>query len=279
MLFSILIISKGREDLLTKCLESVRPPEIEWQLIPLKENSFEMLREAEGEWVLILREDAILSKKYWDIVIPHLLESKLEVLGGPDRPHLEAGAISRSLGIALSSPFCTGMSFARYRSLGNKLTLGDEEKLGEGALWVRREYLIKLLPHHELLQTLKNEGRSIFYHPRLISFRFYENTLGKIAKSSFHRGRERSRLNRLKLTSGAEAFWLPSIFVFLHLLVVIEGEAFLALAKLYWGIILFVSLGLSFQSKKFWLFPLVALNHYFVVIFYGIGFLYQRIKK
>lgn len=279
MLFSILIISKGREDLLTKCLESVRPPEIEWQLIPLKENPSEMLEEAEGEWVLILREDATLSKKYWDIVIPLLLESKLEVLGGPDRPHLESSAISRSLGIALSSPFCTGMSFARYRSLGNKLTSGDEEKLGEGALWVRREFLTRLLPHHELLQSLNREGRSIFYHPRLISFRSYENTMGKIAKASFHRGRERSRLNRLKLTSGGEAFWLPSIFVFLHFLLLVDGEAFLALAKLYWGIVLFVSLGLSLQNKKLWLFPLVALMHYFVVMFYGIGFLYQRIKK
>jgi hypothetical protein len=279
MLFSILIISKGREDLLMKCLESVKPPEIEWQLIPLKENPSEMLLEAEGEWVLILREDATLSKKYWDIVIPLLLESKLEVLGGPDRPHLEAPAIPRSFGIALSSPFCSGMSFARYRSLGNKLTQGDEEKLGEGALWVRREYLSRLLPHHELLQSLNSEGRSIFYHPRLISFRAYESTLGKIAKASFHRGRERSRLNLLKLSGGGEAFWLPSIFVFLHLLLLVDGEAFQSFVKLYWGIILFVSLGLSLQAMKFWLFPLVALIHYFVVIFYGIGFLYQRIKK
>jgi hypothetical protein len=85
----------------------------------------------------------------------------------------------------------------------------------------------------------------------------------------------RSRLLRGQKGKGL-MFWLPSVFVFMHLLAFVDFRIFLELAKVYTLIILFVSMGLSSRRNNFFHFPVVALLHYLIVFFYGTGFLLER---
>ena len=87
------------------------------------------------------------------------------------------------------------------------------------------------------------------------------------------------KVDEEKLKTGNETFYLPAFFVLLHLLFFLEPLSFWYLARLYLGVILFVSLGISVQAKRFSLFPLVAFLHYFVVFMYGIGFISERIHR
>lgn len=82
-----------------------------------------------------------------------------------------------------------------------------------------------------------------------------------------------------KLKKGNEAFWLPAVFVLLHLLLFLQPMVFWYLARMYTSIILFVSLGVAMKAKRFALFPIIAFLHYFVVFMYGVGFITERLKR
>lgn len=301
MLFSILIISKGQEDLLLKCLNSLRVPAIEWELLLVKEGEFspevlhlaqtlaphvrhlsnlaEAKENSNGDWLLILRENITLSKNYWEVAMPLILEPKIDVLGGPLLPAKGMKALAQSFEIALSSPFCTGMSFVRHRSLGKKLMMADEEKLSREAIWIRKNVWLLDYSWSELLLNLKRDGYHLFYHPKLSVGHFNHMGIWDMTKDIFRRGKARSSLNKKNLATGSEVYWLPVLFILLHLTVFIDTEFFLNLVILYLGVIGFVSLGLAFRARKFYLFPLIAFFHYFIVTLYGVGFLYQRILK
>ncbi len=301
MLFSILIISKGQEDLLSKCLSSLRAPAIEWELILVseKELSQELLQLArslaphvrqlshldearensKGDWILFLRENMTLGKSYWEVAMPLILEPKIDVLGGPLLPAKGMRPLALSYEIALSSPFCTGMSFVRHRSLGRKLMMADEEKLSTEAIWIRKNLFRDIELGSELLLVLKREGHNLFYHPQLSVAHFSHMSLREMTRKSFQQGQLRSSLNKKKLSVGSEVYWLPALFILLHLIIFLNIEFFLNLVTLYLGVIGFVGLGLAFRSQKFYLFPLIAFFHYFIVALYGVGFLYQRITR
>lgn len=288
-LFTILIISHGKEELLSKCLDSL-PKRDDVQVIikVIDENTGpglarnQALNEALGQWVLFLNEDSYVSAHYWENVLPLLADPKIDVLGGPILPAAGIGPISRSLSLALASPFCSGVTFARYQGLGKKLVSADEEKLSIGNLWVRRSLLNEnkfqedYLRGEEilLLQQLKGEGAGVYYHPKLSIYHFHEMR----PLDFFWEGFYRSRIMNRKLGTGQEVYWLPAFFVLLHLLVFVDLNLFLTLAKLYAGIIVFVGLGLSMRSRRPWLFPLVALMHYLVVFFYGVGLILEKAK-
>lgn len=301
MLFSILIISKGQEDLLSKCLNSLRVPAIEWELILVREEklSAELLQlaqqlaphvrelsnleeakeSAKGDWIFFLRENMTLGKSYWEVAMPLILEPKIDVLGGPLLPAKGMGPLALSYEIALSSPFCTGMSFVRHRSLGRKLMMADEEKLSEEAIWLRKNLLRVTESGRELLLVLKKEGHQLYYHPQLSVAHFNLMSFWEMMRKPLERGQLRSLLNKKNLSVGSEVYWLPAVFILLHLIVFFNSELFLYLVTLYLGVIGFVGLGLAFRSRKFYLFPLIAFFHYFIVALYGVGFLYQRITR
>ncbi len=317
--FSVLIVTHGREELLMKCLDSLHPGVENWQLILLangKELPPEILQKAgsltahfthlksetqlspgsarnfalqsvQGDWIYFLDDDAFVREGYWEKVLPLLEDPKIDVLGGPDSPAKGMNALSLSLALALSSPFCTGATFSRHKSFGTKLQHADEEKLTSCNLWVRKSALGNVtFPEDYIraeetlfLQRLKKEGRGFFYHPKLVVGHFRRSKFKELWKPSFYAGFFRSKLMKENLKKGNEAFWLPSVFVLLHLLIFIEPASFWYLARMYVSIILLVSMGLAMRVKRFWLFPLIAFLHYFIVFMYGIGFLSERVRR
>lgn len=313
---SIIIVTQGREELLLKCLDSLRPDIPECQIVLLsngKELTTEFIAKVqslvphftylnseiplspgkacnmaieatEGEWLYFLDEDAYVLPGYWQLVLPLLEEAKVDVLGGPVVPAKGMDALSLSLSLAMSSPFCSGMTFYRHKSFGNKLLVADEEKLTISNLWVRKKCLSEFHFSENytqseetiLLQKLKKTGVGLYYHPKLKVARFRLTKLKEIWRPTFYAGFYRSKVMREKIEKGREAFWLPSVFVILHLVYFLDPMSFWYLARMYVSIILFVSLGLAVRAKRFWLFPLIGFLHYYVVLIYGVGFLVER---
>jgi glycosyltransferase involved in cell wall biosynthesis len=317
--FSVLIVTHGREELLTKCLDSLKSGVENWQLIIVangKALSPEILHKAQGltahltvletdiqmspgkarntamesvqgEWIFFLDDDAYILPGYWDLVFPLLQESKIDVLGGPDSPAKGMSALSLSLALALSSPFCTGATFSRHKSFGTKLQIADEEKLTSCNLWIRTSALDGVTFPEDyvraeetiFLQKLKKMGKGIFYHPKLKVAHFRRTKLKDLWRPTFYAGFYRSKLMREKLKKGNEAFWLPSFFVLLHLFFFIDPQIFWYLVRLYASIITFVSIGLCARVHRSSLFPLVVFFHYFIVFIYGVGFLAEKFKR
>ena len=314
--YTVIIISEGRFDQLAKCLESLKGKAENWQLIVAcigHELSADMLQRikvpkhdvlyfldpvtnaqarnralelAEGEWIHFLDEEASWDKDYFETIEPCLGESKMEIIGGPDLPRRGVGIFSHAIALSLSSPFCSGPTFPRYRSLGEKITRSDEEKLSAGNIWIRK-YLLTDKPFPEeynqgemthLLQRLKLAGHTISYHPRLIVTSIRSAHFLSLRKKIFQKGFERSLLIREKLASGAIVFTLPTLFVMLHLFLLLHPALIWPLYKLYLLLTMVVSVGLSFRARRPWIFPLVFFFHYFIVWEYGWGFLYERIS-
>lgn len=318
-LFTLIIVSHGSDERLMKCLDSLRVPELNWQLIlhvygkqlsdvvKAKAESLTSsvmmiespelitigrarnlaLEQAEGEWVAFLNEDATLLKDYWDVLLPHLKEPKIDVIGGVDVMAPNMSALSRAVSISLSSPFCAGTTFARHKALGKKMQEADEEKLSQTHLWIRRLAIgnyhfpenYKRGDEVLFLQHLKKKGAGMFYHPKLKVALFRSSRFTEIFRSTFYAGYYRSKLLREKLAPGQSIFWLPAMFVLLHLLYFIDTTGFISLVRLYIGIIFFVSFGLAIKARSAWIFPIIAILHYVIVLIFGLGFLTERIFK
>jgi succinoglycan biosynthesis protein ExoA len=242
------------------------------------------LREAQGEWLFFIDDDAVVLPGYWEVLFPLLAEEKVDVLGGPDAPAAGMNALGTALALALASPFCTGTTYARHRAIGIQLRSADEQRLTSCNLWVRRSALASAsFPEDYLrgeetlfLQRLAAAKRRLFYHPRLRVGHHRRAKLRQLLRPTFYAGFYRSRLLREKLRPGAGAFWLPAVFVLLHLLFFVDAAAFWYLARMYVGLILFVAVGVGTQAKRPGLIPLIAFLHYFVVFMYGVGFLVER---
>lgn len=316
--FTVIILSHGREELLSKCLDSLRSSAENWQLIlvtneiglseemtikareltpncvfhktdnmlrPGKARN-EALAIAEGEWLFFVDDDAYLLPNYWEQILPLLDDQKFDVIGGPDAIPPGMNAVSTSLGLALSSPFCTGMTHNRHKASGTKIRPADEEWFTSCNLWIRKSALnehsfpedfVKAEESY-LLQKLKVSGKHLFYHPKLKVAHYRSSKIKDLIRPAYSAGYSRSKLIRRRIVKGNEAFWLPSLFVLLHLTLFFDLSSFLYLARMYASIILFVSVTLSMKIKRTGLFPMVALMHYLVVFLFGIGFMAERLE-
>lgn len=302
-----------------KCLESLAPIKDSWELI-LVANGLDLpssiitqaesltprlkilrsaekftpgrarnfgLKESTGAWTYLLDDDASVPLEYWSLVFPLLLDTKIDVLGGPDKSPPHSGAFPESLAIALSSPFCTGPTFLRHDGKGKALRPATEECLTSCNLWVKT-HLAQTYPFPEdylraeeslFLQTLKKIGAGLFYHPHLKVNHERRKNIKGLLRPTFFAGYYRSRLMREKLTWHRRSFWLPAVFVLLHSLYFFSPLFFWSLVQIYLGLIGLMSLSLSMKVRKPWLFPLVGFLHYFVVFVYGLGFLSERLEK
>lgn len=319
VVITVIIITHGREELLSKCLDSLPDGTVEWQLVlvangkqlPLETTHRAQsltpnlnllhspqlltpgkarnlaLAQATGEWVYFIDDDAYVTGDYWKTIGPILADPKVDVIGGPDFPARGMSAFPLSLAITLASPFCTGATFSRHRPAGDKMVPATEEKLTSCNLWVRRSALAGLefpedyqrAEESYLLQRLKVLGARIFYHPKLEVAHHRRSHLSQLWRPTFLAGFYRSKLSRAKLVPTSGMFWLPALFVLLHLLVLVDRPTFWSLTRLYAGVIVFASMNLAARARRFSLFPLIAFLHYYIVFLYGLGFLWERVRR
>jgi glycosyltransferase involved in cell wall biosynthesis len=315
--FSVIIVTHGREELLSKCLDSLRPRFDDWQLvlvangkdlsknildktslisknIVILKNDHQLspgkarnlaIESCSSEWIFFLDDDAYVLPRYWEVLFPLLEETKIEVLGGPDKAPEGMNFIGQGLALALSSPLCSGSTFVRHKPLGKKLIEVNEEKLTSCNLWVRKSLLgsIKFPEHFKraeetvLLQSLHSSGKKMFYHPKLVVAHHRREKVLETIKPSFLAGIYRSKSMKMNDQKSNSLFWLPAIFVLLHGFYFIDSFIFWYLARMYLGLILFMSLAITSKEKKINLLPTVIFFHYFIVFLYGLGFLFEKI--
>jgi len=198
-------------------------------------------------WVFYQRPDTFVPPEYFEQVRVLLENPHVEVLAGPLIGSIKLPASSRALHIALSSPLCSGLSFAKYRSFGKGLISADSHKMSFDNLWVRKDLV------DQDVSTLQT-----FYHPGLRIFALKGMTYSELFNSEGHH--------------------VAFMFLLAHVSALVWPHQFLEFAKFYWMSILFVSFGLSLRARKVWLFPLVALYHYLILMIHGSGFIYQKLK-
>ena len=318
MSFSVLIIANGQDDLLLKCLESLNPQVDNWQLIivangtvlpesvalkarsltsevllvPLAEiQSYGSARNqgiahVKYDWVLLLDEAAYAYPRYFEVVFPLLAQERVGILGGIDLPAKNMTAVPESFALTLASPFCTGPTYGRHQSKGKKLTLSNEEDVADSHLWFRTHYLGET-PFSEkvqnkdlikMLMTLRNQGAHIYYHPSLVMGFHRSPKLKTLGHQTFVSGYSRSQLMKEAAYKSSSLYWLPAFFVLLHLLILTKSVFFWDMARIYWAVIIMMSLNLAARRQKIGLFLHISFMHYFIVFCYGLGFLAHRLR-
>jgi glycosyltransferase involved in cell wall biosynthesis len=238
-------------------------------------------------WVYLIDDDAFILPGYWEEALPLLGDVKIDVLGGPDSMAPGMTKFSEALSITLASPFCTGLTFSRHHALGSRVMMADEEKLTSCNLWIRRSLLgpdpfpEDFLRAEEtvVLLNLSRLGARMYYHPKMRVAHFRRKKIQDLIRPTFLAGYYRSKTMKKTPSAGSEVFWLPSVFVLLHLYGFFSPTLFWMLAKLYLGIVGGVSIGLGLKAHRALLAPLILFLHYFIVFFYGVGFLYERIRR
>jgi glycosyltransferase involved in cell wall biosynthesis len=315
--FSVLIIAQGREELLLKCLDSLHPSIENWQLIlvangmTLSESVISKsktltpevdildlpeklspgaaknlaLKLVKHEWIFFLAEDSYVLPNYFDLVLPVLSQEKLEVVGGPCIPAKNMSYFSEALAMTLSSPFCTGKTFARHRKIGKLMVPSNEKKLSACNLWMRSTLFHELKFPEDFLQNddisvlldLEGHGTKMFYHPSLMVGQFQSSKIMTLLSTTFLSGFYRSHLIKEKLSSLELHFWLPSIFVLSHFLFILFPSWFLFFGRLYFSVIVMMALSLASRRRNISLFPMISFLHYLIVVTYGLGFLTFRL--
>lgn len=313
---SVIILSEGRQEKLTKCLNALVLPQVNLQVIVLSLgmelndslfNSYpfpvellnlpknttraEALNQAImlalGEWIHLLDEDVYWSKHYFEHVKAMLEEEHFQIIGGPELPARDVSETAHAMYLALSSPFCQGVGFSRYRMLGNKPIGSNEEKLSSSNIWIRR-FLIpdNIFPREYnqsavsyLLQHLKLSQHQEWYHPKLFVLGNRSASFLPLRRRIFQQGYERSMLIRERMGAAGAAYTIPVLFILFHFFVLIYPPLLWPVYKLYLMLIFVASVGLSFKARKPWIFPLVMFFHWFLIWEYGWGFLIERISR
>jgi len=246
------------------------------------------LSKCQHEWIFFLDDDAFLPSRYFHTALPLLAKDTIDIFGGPDAPAPEMSSFSTALALSLSSPFCTGSTFLRHKSVGSELVRAKVDQLTSCNLWIRRRFFEESSFPDDydrteevvLLTELENLGARMFYHPKLKVFHHRRETIAEVTRPTFFAGYFRSKLmkqTKIKV-HGMVIFWLPSLFVLLHVLVFFDPYTFLELSRFYLALVLAMSLAITAREKKLSLIPMVMFLHWYIVFTYGVGFLAHRLR-
>lgn len=253
-------------------------------LSPGKARNLALAQVGDTEWIYFIDEKASMEEGYWEKVEPLLTKKEMDIIGGPSIAAPGMGYFSEAVATVMTSPFCTGLTFSRHYPLGKKIQFASEENLSLVNLWVRKN-LFSLItfpgkyPKGEeslVLAKFSEKGFGLYYHPRLRVSLLWPDNLGEVLKESFLGGYYRSLLMKEKVEF-SWSYYLPTVFILLHLILIIDFKSFLELAKIYVLLIACISLGISQRQGKLKTAPLVFLLHYLIVVTYGFGFMGARI--
>jgi len=304
---SVIITSRGNLSHLKKCLISLEHLEIKpievivlsREKISLSIDTLEIrfvsdltmtfsemkkkiISEIQGDWILFLDEKCSLHFKYAEVLREIFLHPKIELFSGPMIGTKNQPTLDYAKSVALSSPLCSGISFPKYRSLGHQLVSTGEEKIAGEHFWVKKSLLEESMfssafafsGESYLIQEIIKKAVGSFYHPKLIAWSYSDYRM----KDFFYKGFFRSKLLRNGKKISGDTYWLPMTFIVVHILFILNRPFFYQVFFMYLSLVGVVSFGLSVKAKKVWIAPLVLLYHYLIVVFYGFGFLKERLK-
>lgn len=235
-----------------------------------------------GDWCFFIDDDAAVPSTYLNEFLKlQQLHPQVEVWGGPDAPELHPPTpLADAVGIALSSPLCTGPTVSRHHPDGHEARPADERWLTSCNLWVKSKWLSGIQYPEEnrrgeetvFLQRLAEAGATTWYAPTLQVWHARRSEWKPIARASFWGGYWRSR--NCKEASGSGVFWLPAVFVLLHLLLLTDWGV--PLAVIWCAGVMPVALRKA-DHKPPGVWGRVVILHWLIPFSYGLGFLSERI--
>lgn len=239
-----------------------------------------------GDWVFFIDDDATLPVGYGKNVLELIKNNPLwDAFGGPDSMPEQSNNFQQSLAIALSSPFCTGPTFRRHFKQNKDPYIASEKDLTSCHLWVKskviKESKIRFAEEFHrgeettFLQDLEKMGAHLWAVPSLSIFHERRKTFKQLLRPLFYGGYYRSHITKSILTP----FSLPSLMVLLHSLLFVIPEAFILLSEIYFLLIATTSFILCARERKLSNVALVSVLHYTIVMLYGVGFLYERVRR
>lgn len=306
--FSIVIVTYNRKKHLEKCLSSIKacaPTSHKYEVIVIFNGETSYLNairsrypdfqtfyiptstpaaarnyaatKAKGNYLFFLDDDCFLPADYFSHVS---FEENWDALGGPDQTPPDASDFQKTLGLALSSPLCTGKTFKRHTSTSKSVLKGsDESHLILCNLWMKRslfstegyQFPVDLFRNEEnyLLKELRTAGKKILYNSRMYVYHNRKEDIVSLSRAVIKSGECRFK-SFTKLPEKSEAiYFLPSAFLIFFLYWLFNPFSFFGYAFILYTLAVILYMGLvqkTFSVKVIFL-------HYFIVLFYAIGLL------
>ena len=179
-------------------------------------------KEAKGEILYFLDDDSVVCR----LALERLLEifarqDAVAAVGGPSLCHEDAPPLQRIFAALMGSWLVFGPSCARYRRVGRG-RVTTEKELILCNLAVRRVEFERLggfdewlYPNEEnaFLDRLAKEGRSLWYDPDLLVYRYPRGTVAAFLVMFFRYGRGRGEQVRRHPGWGSVLNFAPALFV------------------------------------------------------------------
>lgn len=310
MNFSIVIVTHNRKQLLMHCLSSIKQsnaqknfqfeviiifngetsyfssiqkeyPEHQCFYIPNSTPAHARnygVSKCQGEYIFFLDDDCYLPINYFENIDFSL---GWDALGGPDMTQENANDFERSVGYALSSPFCMGMTYKRHRFSNTKSVrmLADESQLILCNLWFKKDLFSRdkfkfpenLFRSEEnfLLKELKRHSKVIIYTDSLRVYHTRKSDLKSLVLSIAKSGECRVD-NFLKLPEKKELlYFLPLVFLGFFLYWIFN--IFSSVGYFFFFYTVSAGLYVFFYTKQ--IRPITVLLHYVILISYSLGML------
>lgn len=306
--FSIVIVTYNRKKYLERCLDSIRlnsSTDLRFETIVIfnGESSYfnsicnkyseckcyyipattpaearnKGVEKCSGRLIFFLDDDCHLPANYFSRVPFH---EAWDVLGGPDMTPPDASSFEESLGLALSSPLCMGLTYKRHTLESKKEAKeSDETSLILCNLWFKRTLFLDegfrfssdlfRCEENYLLKLLKEKGKILYYASSLGVYHTRKRDLRSLSLSIMKSGECRVK-NFSKLPQRKELlYFLPLIF---------SGCLFFTISTSYlpfimlFGLYTLAVLGLMAWKHRCVNF-LVLYLHYHILLFYSLGLL------
>jgi succinoglycan biosynthesis protein ExoA len=243
------------------------------------------LKAAGGELIYFLDDDSAPEPGNLRRAVPHFIDPKVQMVGGPSLCPREAPAIEQVFALVLASWLAFGPSRARYAVVGRVRETSEKELILCNQL-ARRQAMLDLggfnealYPNEEnaLMDELQKRGGKLIYDPQLVVHRRPRSSLKSFARMLMTYGRGRAEQFRLHPTPGSALNFVPPLFcIYLMALPFLEALTpirmvclvplvFYALAVLVQAVVLAAG-GRVCQSLA--AIPLIVLTH----VLYGLGF-------
>ena len=241
------------------------------------------IKSARGELLYFLDDDSIPPRDNLRRVVEHFRDPQVQMVGGPNVCPPDAPPLERIFALVLGSKLAFGPSRARYVAVGQVRSTSEKELILCN-LASRRQAMIDaggfneaLYPNEEnaLMDELQKKGGKLIYDPQFIVHRRPRSNLSAFARMLRTYGRGRAEQFRLHPTTGSMLNFVPPLFCFylLALLIapwVLGWIAFLPLCAYVLVVLLETAIlaargGIVAAAGAV---PLIVMTH----VLYGLGF-------
>ncbi|MCB0344641.1 MAG: glycosyltransferase [Bdellovibrionales bacterium] len=236
-----------------------------------------------GDWICFLDDDVELCPEYFKIAEETMAAyPNAEVIGGPDTTAKEASSFQRAVGLAYSSYFCTGATRRRHSTVGGVIPDVDETSLILCNLWIRTSVFasgayrfppeLNRNEENVLLSELHSAGVKMVYQPALVVLHERKKSFKELWIPVFRSGFNRFRSFFFDSSIVSPAFFVPMLFVYYLIALLVHPHGWLALPLLMYLLLnLAFSLRAAIKAEQLLLTPTIMSVTFFVHVAYGLG--------